>query len=31
VEDAGTYICRVENVFGKAEYEAHINITGIGK
>ncbi|KDR12788.1 hypothetical protein L798_13365, partial [Zootermopsis nevadensis] len=31
VEDAGTYICRVENVFGKAQYEIHVNITGIGK
>jgi hypothetical protein len=31
MEDAGIYICRVENVFGKLQYEAHVNITGIGK
>jgi len=31
VEDAGVYICRVENVFGEAEYEAEVTVTGIGK
>jgi hypothetical protein len=31
VEDAGTYVCKVENVFGKAQYETSINITGIGE
>jgi hypothetical protein len=31
VEDAGTYVCRVENIFGILQYEAHVNITGIGK
>jgi hypothetical protein len=25
------YVCRVENVFGKAEYEAEVSVTGIGK
>ncbi|XP_069698018.1 hemicentin-1-like isoform X2 [Periplaneta americana] len=31
VEVSGTYICRVENTFGKTEYEACVNVTGVVK
>jgi hypothetical protein len=31
LEDAGMYMCQVENAFGKLQYETRVDITGIGK